>query len=99
MSFRNTVEFPTGVVLLISLLALSAAAQDALQNNKDKKEFTYTVGPRAVVSITNNYGPITVRPSGSRQVLIETVSHSDAVSLVNEQHGDRIELRSVSSRQ
>ena len=32
MSFRNTVEFPTGVVLLISLLALSAAAQDALQN-------------------------------------------------------------------
>jgi hypothetical protein len=52
-----------------------------------------------VVSITNNYGPITVKPSGSRQVVVETVSHSDAVSLVNEQHGDRIELRSVSSRQ
>ena len=30
--------------------------------------------------------------------MVETVSHSDAVSLVNEQHGDRIELRSVSSR-
>ena len=28
----------------------------------------------------------------------ETVSHSDAVSLVNEQHGDRIEIRSISSR-
>ena len=98
MSFRNTVEFPTGVVLLISLLALSAAAQDALQN-KDKKEFTYTVGPRAVVSITNNYGPITVRPSPNRQVVVETVTHSDAVSLVNEQHGDRIELRSMSTRQ
>ena len=51
-----------------------------------------------MVSITNNYGPITVKPSGSRQVVIETVSHSDAVSLVNEQHGDRIELRSMSSR-
>src|SRR6478672_3020638 len=98
MSFRNTVEFPTGVVLLISLLALSAAAQDALQN-KDKKEITYTVGPRAVVSITNNYGPITVRPSPNRQVVVETVTHSDAVSLVNEQHGDRIELRSMSTRQ
>jgi Toastrack DUF4097 len=94
MSFRSMVEVPTGVVIAISLLALSAAAQD-----NDKKEFTYTVGPRAVVSITNNYGPITVRPSPNRQVVVETVTHSDAVSLVNEQHGDRIELRSMSTRQ
>jgi hypothetical protein len=94
MSFRNMVEVPTGIVLVISLLALSAGAQD-----NDKKEFTYTVGPRAVVSITNNYGPITVRPSPNRQVVVETVTHSDAVSLVNEQHGDRIELRSMSTRQ
>lgn len=88
---RNAVEVPAGVVIAIALLAMSAAAQD-------KKEFSYNVGPRAVVSITNNYGPITVKPSGSRQVVVETVSHSDAVSLVNEQHGDRIELRSMSSR-
>ena len=92
MSFRRNVEVPARVVVVISLLALTAAAQE-------KKEFTYNVGPRAVVSITNNYGPITVKPSGSRQVVVETVSHSDAVGLVNEQHGDRIELRSVSSRQ
>ncbi|MBZ5650008.1 MAG: DUF4097 domain-containing protein [Acidobacteriia bacterium] len=92
MSFRNILEVPTGVVIVVSLLALGAAAQD-------KKEFTYTVGPRAVVSITNNYGPITVRPSPNRQVVVETVTHSDAVSLVNEQHGDRIELRSMSTRQ
>ena len=91
MSLRNVIEVQTGVVILISLLALSAAAQD-------KKEFTYTVGPKAVVSITNNYGPITVKPSGSRQVLVEVVSHSDAVSLVNEQHENRIELRSASTR-
>src|SRR6202158_4502176 len=92
MSFRRNVEIPAQVVVVISLLALTAAAQE-------KKEFTYTVGPRAVVSITNNYGPITVKPSGSRQVVVETVSHSEAVGLVNEQHGDRIELRSISSRQ
>lgn len=96
MSFRNMVEIPAGVVILVSLLALGAAAQD---KDKDKKEFTYTVGPRAVVSITNNYGPITVRPSPNRQVVVETVTHSDAVSLVNEQHEDRIELRSISTRQ
>jgi hypothetical protein len=52
-----------------------------------------------VISITNNYGPITVKPSGSSHVLVETLFHSDAVNLVNEQHGDRIELRSISSRQ
>jgi putative adhesin len=94
MSFRNMVEVPTGIVIVIAFLALSAAAQD-----NDKKELTYTVGPRAVVSITNNYGPITVRPSPNRQVVVETVTHSDAVSLVNEQHADRIELRSMSTRQ
>jgi putative adhesin len=91
MSLRRNVEVPARVVLVVSLLALTAAAQG-------KKEFTYNVGPRAVVSITNNYGPITVKPSGSRQVVVETVSHSDAVGLVNEQHSDRIELRSISSR-
>src|SRR6476661_9967639 len=92
MSLRRNVEVLAQIAIVISLLALTAAAQE-------KKEFTYNVGPRAVVSITNNYGPITVKPSVSRQVMIETISHSDAVTLVNEQHGDRIELRSVSSRQ
>lgn len=82
----------TLLLAVFSLLPLLAAAQE-------KKEFSCTVGPGAVISITNNYGPITVKPSGSSQVLVETISHSDAVNLVNEQHGDRIELRSISSRQ
>lgn len=89
---QNMVEAPTGLLVAISLLALTAAAQE-------KKEFSYAVGPGAVISITNNYGPITVRPSGNRQVAVETVAHSGAVSWVNEQHGNRIELRSMSSRQ
>jgi hypothetical protein len=80
------------LLALFSLLSLLAAAQE-------KKEFSCTVGPGAVISITNNYGPIAVKPSGSSQVLVETIFHSDAVNLVNEQHGDRIELRSISSRQ
>jgi len=91
MSLRRNVEVPAQIAIVISLLALTAAAQE-------KKEFTYNVGPRAVVSITNNYGPITVKPSRNRQVVVETISHSDAVGLVNEQHGDRIELRSISTR-
>ena len=79
-------------LFFFSLLSLPAAAQDT-------KEFSYTVGPGAVITITNNYGPITVKPSGSSQVVVETAYHSDTVTLVNEQHGDRIQLRSISSRQ
>src|ERR1700693_4076070 len=82
----------TVLLAVFCLLSLLAAAQE-------KKEFSCTVGPGAVISITNNYGPIWVKPSGSSQVLVETIFHSDAVKLVNEQHGDRIELRSISSRQ
>jgi hypothetical protein len=89
---RDVVGIPAGLVVAISILAVTAAGQE-------KTELSYTVGPGAVISITNNYGPITVKPSGSRQVVVATVSHSDAVSLVNEQHGDRVELRSESNRQ
>src|SRR5258708_11494850 len=82
----------TVLLAVFSLLSLLAAAQE-------KKEFSCTVGPGAVISVTNNYGPISVKPSGSSQVVVATVSHSDTVSLVNQQHGNRIELRSISSRQ
>jgi len=89
---RKHSRISTVLRVALSLLSLLAAAQE-------KKEFSCTVGPGAVISITNNYGPSTVKPSGSSQVVVETVSHSDTVSLVNEQHGNRIELRSISSRQ
>ena len=89
---RKHSRISTVLLAVFSLLSLMAAAQE-------KKEFSCTVGPGAVISITNNYGPITVKPSGSSHVLVETLFHSDAVNLVNEQHGDRIELRSISSRQ
>jgi len=87
---KNIFGVPAGLLVAISLLPVLAKAQE-------KQDLSYTVGAGAVISITNNYGPITVRPSGSKQVLVETVSHSDTVSLMNEQHGDRIELRAVSS--
>ena len=77
---------------VIPLLGLIAAAQE-------NKQFSYAVGRQAIISITNNYGPITVKPSGSRQVWVTTVSHSDAIRFVNKRHGNRIELRVESNRQ
>jgi hypothetical protein len=75
----------------MALFAAAAAAQTV-------KQLTYTVGPRANVSITNHYGSIIVKPSGTRQVVVTATSHSDAVSFLNEQRGNRIELRAESSR-
>jgi hypothetical protein len=63
-----------------------------------KKEVRFTVGQKPVISITNNYGLITVKPSGNNQVVVTMVSYADGVSFVNEQHGTRIELRAESRR-
>ena len=79
----------TLLVVAFPILSLLALAQN-------KKEFSYTVGSHAVISITNNYGPVTIKPSRNKQVAITTVSYSEDVSLENEHHGKRIELRSIS---
>ena len=75
------------VILVVSVLCA-----------QEKKEFKYLVGPRALICITNHYGSITVKPSGNMQVLVTTVSHSAAVRFNNEQHGNRIELQSLSAK-
>jgi DUF4097 and DUF4098 domain-containing protein YvlB len=80
------------LVTLFPVLSLLTAAQE-------RKEFRYSVGPKAIVSITNNFGAITVKPSGSNQVVTTTVSYSDAVTFENEQHGNCIDLRTSSTHQ
>ena len=72
------------------LFSMLAAAQETRE--------VYTVGPRANISITNPYGSITVKASATRQVVVTTTSHSDAVSFEKEQRGNRIMLRAEFSR-
>lgn len=57
------------------------------------KEFRYTVGPGATLNVLNEAGLVTVRPSGSRQVLISTTAHSDKVEVQSSQTGNRIEAQ------
>ena len=63
-----------------------------------KREVRFSVAPKPVISITNNYGPISVKASGNNQVIVTTVAYSNDVSFLNEQHGNRIELRAESKR-
>ncbi len=80
------------LLAVFPVIALLAVAEE-------KKEFRFTVGPNAVISATNNCGSITVKASGNGEVVVTTVSHSDAVTFENEQHGNRIDLRASSRQQ
>jgi len=73
------------VALLVCLTTLSAT--------DTKKDFKYAVGPKASVSIINEYGPVSVKPSSGNQVLVSATLHSDSVEVDNSQVGNRIEFR------
>jgi DUF4097 and DUF4098 domain-containing protein YvlB len=72
---------------LVLGLVLSASAQS-------HKQLKYTVGPGASVMITNEFGPITVKPSTGHQVTIMASPHSTNVEVDADQLGNRIEVRS-----
>jgi hypothetical protein len=77
-------------LMILCCITLSAAAQE-------KREQTFSVGPRSLITVTNNHGPISLGPSGNSQVVVTTISRANTVKLASEQHGNRIDLRSIAS--
>ncbi len=73
--------------IIVAALAVDAAAQS-------HKEFRYNVAPGASVMITNEYGPVTVKPATGRQVLIVASPHTTNVEVLADQTGNRIDVRS-----
>jgi DUF4097 and DUF4098 domain-containing protein YvlB len=71
--------------ITVALLALTAFAAD------QRKEFRYTVAPGASVRITNESGPVDIRGSSGRQVVIVTTAHSDKVEVDSNQTGNRVD--------
>jgi DUF4097 and DUF4098 domain-containing protein YvlB len=61
---------------------------------ESKKEFRFTVGPRAGVSVINPYGSISVKPSLTNTVSITAILHSDKVEVDNNQSGNRVDIQS-----
>jgi len=72
---------------LILAAGISAAAQQ-------QKTFRYAVGPGASISVINTYGPVSVRPSASGQVIVTATTHSSKVEADCSQHGNRIQVQS-----
>src|SRR5437762_13457028 len=78
-------------VKLAGIVLLASAAFAAGEGRKDLR---YVVGPHAAVSITNEYGPISVKPGAANQVLVTAVTHSGKVEIDQTQRGNRIDVLS-----
>src|SRR6202162_1586783 len=61
---------------------------------ENKKEYHFTVGPRAGVSVMNPYGSISVKPSLNNVVMVTAILHSDKVEIDNNQSGNRVDIQS-----
>src|SRR3984957_9666098 len=61
---------------------------------ESRKEFHFSVGPRAGVSVMNPYGSISVKPSLNNTVTVNAVLHSDKVEVDNNQNGNRVDIQS-----
>ncbi len=69
------------VFLMLPLLAVAA---------DQRKDFRFTVQPGANVTIINEYGPIALRGTLGRQVIITASTHSDKAEVYADQTGNRI---------
>jgi DUF4097 and DUF4098 domain-containing protein YvlB len=61
---------------------------------ESRKEFHFTVGPKAGISVNNPYGSISVKPSTGNSVVINAILHSDKVEVDNSQTGNRVDIQS-----
>jgi len=74
------------LLVVVVLAAITAGAQT-------RKEFHFRVHRRrASVSIVNQYGPISVKPSSGRSVLVTAILHSDKAEIDQRHSGSRISI-------
>lgn len=57
-----------------------------------RKDLRFKVGKHPMVSVDNQYGPITVKAGAAHQVVISAILHSDKVELDQSKSGNRIGL-------
>ncbi len=79
----------TSVVTLLLATCLSSAALA-----ESIKEYRYTVGPSANISVDTQYGAISVRSGSGNQVVVTATLKSDSVEVDHQQTGNRIEIAS-----
>jgi DUF4097 and DUF4098 domain-containing protein YvlB len=81
---RRTAELVTVTVMMAGTVVVA----------QSKKEFHFTVGPRAGISVVNPYGSISVKPSTNGTVFVTAIVYSDKVEVDNNQSGNRVDIQS-----
>jgi DUF4097 and DUF4098 domain-containing protein YvlB len=59
-----------------------------------KKEYRFNVGVRATVSIINQYGAVSIKPSTGNFVVVSATTYSDKVEVDQSQSGNRVDVQS-----
>ena len=80
----NTTELT--VMVLVTLATFAVA--------ETKKEYRFEVGPKSKVSIINQYGSVSVKPSTGNFVLVNATTYSDRVEVDHTQNGSRVDVQS-----
>jgi len=73
-------------VVLVTLAAMAVA--------ETKKEYRFEVGPKSKVSIVNQFGSVTVKPSAGNYVSVNATIYSDKVEVDQNQSGNRVDVQS-----
>lgn len=81
----------TAVVTLVLATCLSTASAAFAET---KKEYRFTVGPHANISVDTQSGAISVKPGSSDQVVVTATLKSDNVEVDQQQNGNRIDIAS-----
>jgi hypothetical protein len=71
----------------VALLGIMATAES-------RRDYRFTVGPRANISVVNDFGAISVRPANGSEVVVTATLHSDKVEVDKDQSGNRIQIHS-----
>lgn len=85
---RAGIPHATVVTLVLTTCLASAAIAQT------RKEYRFTVGPHANVSVDTQYGAIAVRPGSGNQVVVTATLKSGGVEVDQQQNGNRIEIAS-----
>lgn len=84
---RAGIPHATVVTVVLACLASTSIAQS-------RKEYRFTVGPHANISVDTQYGAIAVRPGSGNQVVVTATLKSGGVEVDQQQNGNRIEIAS-----
>src|SRR5258707_5298042 len=83
------IQHEAAVITLVWVTCLSGAALA-----ETRKEFSFSVGPKANVSVDTQYGSISVKPGSANQVVVTATLKSDNVEVDKQQNGNRIQIAS-----